>query len=140
MPWPIWPRDFVHGSTVRFEPKHNAVMLCSSSNEDMQSYFGTEIPPVPEGHVRAHTKREIHFLQRLGEKRTKYVCMFNSDLKFAKMPNMLMNWLLKRVCEQLVDVLKERAESYDKLELREKRKISKEFYESLDHILKSENQ
>mmetsp|Transcript_12318 Transcript_12318/g.8969 ORF Transcript_12318/g.8969 Transcript_12318/m.8969 type:complete len:104 (-) Transcript_12318:180-491(-) len=99
MPWPVWPRDFINGSIVRVEPEHHAVMLCSSSLDEEKSFFGESIPPVPAGHVRAHTKREIHFVQRIDERKSRYVSMFNTNLKMDKMPNMLMNFILKKICE-----------------------------------------
>mmetsp|Transcript_2340 Transcript_2340/g.1682 ORF Transcript_2340/g.1682 Transcript_2340/m.1682 type:complete len:139 (+) Transcript_2340:509-925(+) len=136
MPWPFQNRDFVNGSIVRVEPMLNAVMLCSSSVEHRESYFGESIPKVPEGHVRAHTNREIHFIQKLDQRKTKYISMFNSDIKLSKMPNFLINWILKKVCEQLADIVKEKAEVYDTLGLREKRKVSQEFYDSLDSRLR----
>mmetsp|Transcript_24299 Transcript_24299/g.23907 ORF Transcript_24299/g.23907 Transcript_24299/m.23907 type:complete len:132 (+) Transcript_24299:522-917(+) len=122
LPWPMWPRDAVFSSNVIFDKENKGFLICSSSLEKEESWFGHKIPPNDPKCVRMHVKRECHFFQRLDENTTRYVCIFNTDLFLAMTPTSILNWLTKMICETLVVQIKEKAEAFDTLGLKDRQR------------------
>ena len=60
MPWPVAPREMKCTGNGIYSKEHRAFLFVMKSVED-GSYFGYDIPPVDDGHVRIIMKRGYHY-------------------------------------------------------------------------------
>lgn len=130
MPWPMWPRDMTFIASGMYDRKNTAVLSCIRSVPETPdaSFFGAGIPPVADGYVRLDISRGYHYFQMLDDNRTRYVTIFNSDPKLSNIPTWFMNYMMTKICYQMLVMIQEKSKDVSTSEWGNRIRNRAEFY------------
>jgi hypothetical protein len=102
MPWPLWPRDMTFKASGLYDKKNIGILSMCKSTEEGSDFFGVKVPATADGHVRIEIKRGYHYFQRIDDKTTRYVSIFNTDPQLAYAPSWIMNYMMTKVCYEML--------------------------------------
>ena len=128
MQWPIWPRDMIFKATGMYDRKNLAILTVLKSLPEDELFFNVPAPKTANGHMRIDIKRGYHYFQYLGPNKTRYLTIFNTDPQLKLMPNWLMNFIMTKICYQMLVIIQKRAKEVPKLEYNERIKTRRQFY------------
>lgn len=132
MPWPMWPRDLTFTASGMLDHKNVGILtVIKSTDEKGGDYFGVPIPETAEGHVRIEIKRGYHYFQRIDDNTTRYVTIFNTDPQLQYAPGWFMNFLMTKICYQMLVTIQEEAKKVPFNEFGERMKRRVDFYGSI---------
>jgi len=104
MPWPVAHRNIVCRTSGLCDEKNKAILCVVKSIHD-DTFFGTKVPEPLSGYVRMQIMRGYHYFQYLGENKTRYVSIFNTDPDLAFIPDWLVNMVTSSVCYKQLDIM-----------------------------------
>lgn len=135
MPWGMWPRDMIFSATGMLDRQNVAVLTVIKSIDEGETFFGVPAPKTTDGHVRLDIKRGYHYFQMLDESRTRYVTIFNTDPKLTYMPGWFMNYVMTKVCYQMLQLAEEKSKEVANNIYGERLKEKKDFYGKLEEFI-----
>ena len=130
MPWPVWPRDMTFTATGMFDHQRGGgVLSCIKSVDVGSKYFGANVPDTADGHVRIDIKRGYHYFQRISDTQTRYITIFNSDPQLSYTPTWLMNFMMTKICYQMLVLIQEKSKDVPNSEFGKRMIEKKELYD-----------
>ena len=88
-----------------YDRKNMAILTVLKSLPENSHFFGIPAPLTASGHVRMDIQRGYHYFQYLGENKTRYVTIFNTDPQLKFMPNWFMNFIMTKICYQMLVII-----------------------------------
>lgn len=131
----MWPREMVFTATGLFDKENRACLSVMKSVDNLQTYFGVEVPQVQGGHVRTIIIKGYHYFHYIDENTTRYVNIMSSDPQIAYTPKSVLNFFMAKIIYQMLVMVQQKGESMiDEYPLIRERRLA--YYEKLERLIK----
>ena len=133
----MWPRDMTFAVSGLVDRKNKAILtvMKSTPEEPGSLYFGHPIPKSADGHVRLDIKRGYHYFQYIDEKTTRYVEIFNTDPQLQYAPYWFMNYMMTKICYQMMVLIQDQSKLVPETEYNERIKKRRDLYGKLEDLM-----
>lgn len=131
----MWPREMIFSTTGMFDKKHNAALSIIRSIDEGQLYFNEPAPKTKEGHIRLDIKRGYHYFQYINDNKTRYVTILNTDPKLEMIPSWLINYMMTKVCYQMLAIVQDKAKKVESTIYAERIRNRPGFYGKMDEYI-----